>query len=66
MVVELTRLDTHRKFITVMKTNPALKIQKEALQMIKSLTAQIADLEEQCRIRDRQQQDDADFEELMG
>jgi hypothetical protein len=64
ITVQLGRLGTHQELVIVTKTNPALRIQKQAVQMIRALSVEITDLQEQCRAREIKQQDDADWEEL--
>lgn len=50
----------------IVKSNPALRIQHEAVREIKRLTTEIAHLQEQAARASKKKNDDADFAELAS
>jgi hypothetical protein len=48
--------DSHGKFSDVLRINPAIKVQREAMRAITSLKRQISQLEEEINERDKEKQ----------
>lgn len=56
--------DTHGKFKEVLRLNPAVKVQREAMRAIKSLKRQIAELEEEINEHENKKQEQEDASEF--
>jgi hypothetical protein len=56
--------DKNGHFHDIVKSNPALRIQQEAVRHMKTLSVEIALLEEQAATATKQKFDDEDFAEL--
>jgi hypothetical protein len=56
--------DTHGKFKGVLRLNPAVKVQREAMRAIKSLKRQIAELQEEINEQEKSKQQEEERSEF--